>query len=478
MQALQAKMASTTAPTRSPTRGAEGLADFIPRITKGYSVPRHLLPLIALIERARVESIRAIVSMPPRHGKTETELHGIAWTLMRDPWRRVAFVGYAARFAEKQSRQALRIARRAGVPLAEDATSRKDWRTGVRKGGVWATSIDGQITGEGFDLVFIDDPIKNRAAAESATYRDTAYEAFKHDILTRIEPNDDGVPGSIIITQTRWHEEDLAGRLLKEGGWENICLPAIDDEGTPLWPERWPLVELERIREELGGPDGYGWSSLYQQRPIARGGALFGDASFYDPSALPRAGYRLSIGLDFAYSTRSQADYSVCVVLMEHAGVCYVLDVCRAKCAAPEFAATIARVRNEYQGASMQAFVGGTELGIVDMLGADPYNLAIAVLPAREDKGMRAQPVAAAWKAGKLLLPRSAPWLDPFLSELKVFTGRHDAHDDQVDALVSAYHPFAPSANTMRMTETDLDRFAKMQRPLRFSSSSADDWDD
>lgn len=407
-------------------RAKRSLMDFVPWASPRYVAPKHLQPFVNLIERAeRGERVLAVVSAPPRHGKTEIEVHAIPWMLRRDPAKQIAFIGYAARFAEKKSRKAREIAKQVGVPLANDSASKQDWRTGVEDGGVWATSIGGQLTGEGFHMMLVDDPVKDRRTAESPVYREHIYDWFNDTAFTRLEPK-----GSCIVTQTRWHTADLAGRLIADG-WENVRLPAIDDKGNALWPERWPVERLRRIQTKLGE---YGWASLYQGQPFPRGGKVFRDACFYE--GLLEAGFRVSIGADFAYSEKSRADYSTIVVLAELEGDYYVLDVYRERVESPKHAAALRLVQLRY-GVPVHAYIGGTELGVVSFMGQ--AGVRIRVLPARGDKFSRAQPVAAAWNAKKILMPVDAPWLDAFLEEFGEFTGVRDRHDDLVDALAAAF---------------------------------------
>ena len=106
------------------------LADFVPALSPKFMRPDHLKPLTDLFQRIALgERIRAVVSVPPRHSKTETLLHAIAWLLLQDPSLQIAYASYAARIAEKKSRRARELARKAGVALAQDAKSRSDWRT-------------------------------------------------------------------------------------------------------------------------------------------------------------------------------------------------------------------------------------------------------------------------------------------------------------------------------------------------------------
>src|SRR4051812_20644637 len=125
------------------------LLDFIPRLSPNLESPQHLKRLTDVFERiARGESVRVVVDVPPRHAKTETLKHGVTWLQVQDPSLQVAYASYAGRISEKKSRSMRELARRAGVPLAVDAKGRQDWRTNVEDGGLWATSVDGPITGE------------------------------------------------------------------------------------------------------------------------------------------------------------------------------------------------------------------------------------------------------------------------------------------------------------------------------------------
>ena len=184
--------------------------------------------------------------------------------------------------------------------------------------------VGGPITGKGADILIIDDPVKNAEEANSQTYRDKTWEWYQSTAYTRLEPK-----GAIILIMTRWHEDDLAGRLLKhmQNGtgekWEVINLPAIAEEndllgrkpGEPLWPERYDLKELNRIKDTTGS---YWWSALYQQRPQPPEGGLLKRSwiKYYQPHELPHL-EELDIyqAWDLAISTKETADYTVCTTV-------------------------------------------------------------------------------------------------------------------------------------------------------------------
>lgn len=392
--------------------------------------PTHLLPLIHEIERAEHESVRALVSVPPRHSKTETLLHAVAWWVARHPEKTVAYATYGDRLTKSKSRLARDYARAAGVELRDDGSALNEWRT-PQGGGALFTSIGGPFTGQGCDLLIIDDPHKDRAEAESQIIRDTVYDWYRGTSYSRVEPG-----GGIIVCHTRWHPDDLIGRLLRDAdeSWRRVFLPALSDAGEPLWAERWPAAELERKRVGVGP---YEWASTYMGEPRPRGGAVFDDVRFYDK--LPEGkSFRVTVGLDLAYSAKTHADWSVAVVLAEYDGTYYLLDVVREQTTPSEFAKRLRQIHASHPGARWLWYTSTTEAGLADLLRKE-CGFPLLGEVAKADKFVRAQPVAAAWRDGKVLVPSGAAWASAFVSELASFTGVNDKHDDQVDSLAAAF---------------------------------------
>jgi predicted phage terminase large subunit-like protein len=363
-------------------------------------------------------------------------LHFVAWLLAQDPALQIVYAMYGATIAQKKSRKAREYARLAGVPIAEDASSRADWRTGIADGGVWACGVEGALTGEGADIIIVDDPVKDRAAAESALQRQAVYDWWNDVGSTRAEPS-----ASFIVCLARWHQDDLGGRLIEQG-WEHLNLRALDEQGRALWPARFDATHLEKIREERGL---YTWASLYQGEPQAKGGQVFaGDAITYD--ALPEA-YALAGGVDLAYSERTHADYSVAVILARAGDLYFVVDCVRVQETAPKFQARLAALQQTYPTAVWRSYLAGTEKGTADLMGHLGTNVG-AEKPIG-DKFLRSQPVAAKWNAGKIFVPKAAHWLNAFLEEIKSFTGVKDRHDDIVDALAAAHDALVTSNAAM-----------------------------
>jgi hypothetical protein len=225
-----------------------------------------------------------IVNMPPRHGKSWFLSKWCpVWYLENWPHKQVMLCGYGSNFAADWGRAVRNTVEqhkgRLCFELSEDSKAANRWRTN-KNGGMVTAGVGGDITGKGADLLIIDDPVKNAEEANSKTYRDNVWSWWTSTARTRLEPG-----GVIIIIMTRWHEDDLVGRLLNPeynadwASWHQINLPAICDtkepdllgrtEGDALWPERYNKEELAQIKRSVGEAD---WFSLFQQMPSRMSG--------------------------------------------------------------------------------------------------------------------------------------------------------------------------------------------------------------
>ena len=252
---------------------------------------RHLLYLDRRLRDLHAGRIkRLIVTMPPRHGKSELcSRYFPLWWLARRPRSEVAIVSYEATFAESWSRKIRDDADEFGHllgyrPMA-DSRSVSAWNT-TTGGLLHCAGIGGPLTGKGADLLVIDDPVKNHEEANSPTIRQKHWDWWLSTSRTRLSPT-----GAVLLIMTRWHADDLAGRLLEQDakgegeGWTVVNLPAIAEEGDQLgrepgealWPERWTLALLQQTRRVTDSPI---WASLYQQRPGQGGGSEWPDEYF------------------------------------------------------------------------------------------------------------------------------------------------------------------------------------------------------
>ena len=227
--------------------------------------------------------MRLIVTMPPRHGKSELCSHWLpVGFLIANPQKRVILASYEASFAASWGRKVresiAEIGALYGVALRSDSTAVDAWEL-TSGGGMVTSGVGGPITGRGADLMVIDDPVKNAEEASSPVMREKVWEWYRTVARTRLEPN-----ASIVVVMTRWDVDDLAGRLLASTGenWQVVNLPAVAEgrdaigraPGVPLWPERYDLAALGLLRS---GIQEDAWASLYQQHPNPSGRGFFFD---------------------------------------------------------------------------------------------------------------------------------------------------------------------------------------------------------
>lgn len=424
---------------------AEPFADYIARVSPALTpIPRHLQPLVRLVQASRHRPVFATVSEPPRGGKTTTLVHGLAWRVGLDPACLNFYVTYGDALATPVSRKVRKLVRNSSIKLASDAQGVHEWLT-HQDGGLKATSVGGPITGRGCNggLIVADDLIKGRKQAESKLYRDTAWDYFRDDMLSRME-----VGASVIVPATRWHEDDIIGRLLRDPlglEWTHINVPAVADadgnavderihpDPIPYWPEGGydlPALAKARARGE------YGWWSLFQGMPRPKGARLFGEPSRFELAKFDWTGKRGGIFCDPAATEDTKGDHSAIVVCaMSGYGdktEMWIVDVWRDQVLIPVLCRRLRDKQQRFRLMIAVEAVAGFK-AVPQMLRDSDPNLRIIEIHPTQDKFTRAQPCSAAWQAGRVHVPIDAPWVDPFLSEMQLFTGVEDAEDDQAD---------------------------------------------
>lgn len=434
--------------------GVESLMDWIPIMSPTFSSPRHLVKLAEALVRSQFEPVYCTISIPPRHSKTETLLHYVPWRLHRDPTTEIAYCTYEANLAYTKSRRMREMAEATGVQFNKAARNVKEWQT-TQGGKLIAAGVGGPLTGRGCKLLIIDDPLKNREEAESPVIRNKIWDWFTSTALTRVEPG-----GSVIVCHTRWHDDDLIGRIKSEwssedSGWTHLSAPAIEEiqqlDGSikrrALWPSRWPLEELDKKRRLVGE---YDWAALFQGQPRPKGGRMFRAPSRYDLPMIAQEDkpYKIIIGADPAATEKTSSDYSVAVVMavsgefntLDFKGD--ILEVYRDQVEIPKFVARLKDLAVKWGAPIAVEAVAGFK-AVPQMLRNLDKRLKVIEAPALGDKFTRALPVAAAWNDGRIRLPHASadhPWVSDFISEVEKFTGVKDAKDDQVDALAHAYN--------------------------------------
>lgn len=440
------------------------LTDFKRVMYPRYRHARHLQELDEVLTAAslcaetggRDGLSHVIVSMPPRDGKSLTASRLFpAWHLGRNPDHRIIEVSYAANLTKKNSRWARNfIASQQyrqmfpNVRLSRDSKSVEAWDLAGAEGGMEAVGVGGSLTGKGGHLIIIDDPIKNRAQAESATYRENLWEWYTDDLYTRREPG-----AAVLLIMTRWHTDDLIGRLLERepGKWYELRLPAMAEENDPigrakgeaLWPERFPLKELENIQSTLGP---YGWAGLYQQQPVPSTGGLFDTEKIEVINYVPECTEVVRF-YDLAVTAKRSSDYTAGLKLgVTRDEEFIILDVWKDQKELPDVQKLITQTAH-IDGRDVRIRLEAEKAGIVSLqfLLRDPAMrpYTIDAVPPVGDKFTRAGPVASRVNAGRFKMVRGG-WNRAFLEELALF-GASAAHDDQVDALSGAYDMLAGS---------------------------------
>lgn len=408
-----------------------GLMDWIPTVTAGYAKPLHLAPLVHLLEEMGRRPLRAVSSVPPRHGKSETIIHGIVWHLLRHPEWLLAYVSYGDTLVSAQSRRCRRLAQECGVELADDSKSVHEWRT-KQGGGLVAQSLMGGLTGRGFKILIFDDPVKNMEEARSEVVRDKVFEEWQATATTRLEPG-----GSALVNATRWHWDDLIGRLEADRSYERFNMPAISGEPPnekALWPERYPLDVLKQIRGD-GGSVGVGrrvWQALYQGDPSPDEGSIFNPAWFKRYNSLPTID-AIVLVVDGAWKTGVGSDYSVIAtwgVSYSLQGY-YLLDVWRARVELPELLHAIRDQHEKWKPRAVLIEDAASGIAAIQTLQRETRFAVLAVPTKGLAKETRAERVSPLCESGRVWIPAVAPWVADWVEEHRRFPA--GANDDQVD---------------------------------------------
>jgi len=400
------------------------------------------------VEAGRIT--RLVITLPPRSLKSHmTSVAFPAWTLGRDPSRKIICASYSDTLAATFSRQSREV-------MASDWYRRTFQRTKLRRssetelettqGGLrLATSTGGTLTGRGGDILILDDPMKAEDAL-SKPARDRVREWYANTLVSRLN---DPSTGAIVLVMQRLHLDDLAGHLLAQGGWTHLDLPAIAPEdrlvalghnrtfqwraGARLHPERLSATVLDERRTAMGE---WNFSAQYLQAPIPADGNLFKRAWFKTDDPPPDAdgyGYVLQ-SWDLAFSGGANADYCVCVTAFVRGARIWILDVMRERL---EFGEQLRRYEEHalrWKPREILIERAANASAMLDQVRAleKPGVPSPLLITPRGDKQARAIAATPAVERGDVLLPESASWKDAFIDELCAFPG--GSHDDQVDA--------------------------------------------
>ena len=387
--------------------------------------------IIDHVEKVLAGEIKKLmIFMPPRHTKSETVTVRLpAYILERDPTQRIIVGAYNQTLAEKFSRKTRRIAA-PRVALATDRTAVSDWETEAG-GGVRAAGVGAGVTGMGANLILIDDPVKSRAEANSETYREKCFDWYTDDLYTRLEPG-----GAIILIMTRWHEDDLAGRILASEdapNWTVVNLPALAEandplgreEGEALCPERYTREALLAIKKVMGS----GFEALYQGRPAAAEGEIFLREWWRYYKEAPQI-KRVVLSWDTAFKDKEENDYCACGIWGWDGVNHYLLDRWKEKATYPVLKRTAKALAKKWGPRAVLIEDKASGQSLIQELTVET-DMPVLAIPVDKDKVSRAHAVTPTIEAGKVYLPENAPWLQDFIDELANFP--NGSHDDDVD---------------------------------------------
>ena len=411
----------------------------------GMEPAKHHLQILDALEGVSSGKTRQLMLLLPPGAAKSTYASRLfpAWWLARHPRSAVISACHTARLAEHFGRGVRGLLDEhsdwLGVKVAGDARAagRFVTETGAEYFGV---GVHGAVTGRRADLALIDDPIRSFAEAESFSAREHLWDWFRSELVTRMKPK-----GRIVLIMTRWHCDDLAGRLIEQGGWTTLRLPALAEANDPmgramgaaLWPEWEDVAAVEAKRAMLGERQ---FAALFQQAPQREGGQVFDPRLLRLVDCVPDGVGVRAWDLACTADGSGDPDWTVGVKLVRDArGTVFVDDVIRFRAVSGEVTERI-RATAVMDGTNVAVGLpqdpGQAGKSQVMFLTQVLAGFRVVATPETGAKFVRAMPVASQVTSGTVAMRRAA-WNGAFLDELASFPqGRKD---DQVDALARAF---------------------------------------
>jgi predicted phage terminase large subunit-like protein len=427
------------------------------------------------VERGEVD--RLMIRMPPRMGKSELAARSFpAFCLGRKPWRQFIAASASGDLARDIGRDVRNVVSSEGyqlifpnVVLSPDAKAAGKWTTS--QGGAWySVGVGGDVLGRGAHILLVDDPFGSMEDAQSSTMRDRVWRWFNGTMLNRLEPN-----AAVVIIGHRLHEDDLQGRLeerMRAGGdfdrWEIVELPALAEEGDALgrevgealWPERFPVSALERIRANMFGRD---WSALYQQRPVAE------DGEFFLVDNMPVRDVSDVVGRVRAWDLAGSrdGDWTVGVRLGRTRDNKFVVEHVVRFRGTPDVVEhrVLETATGDGRAVKVSLPKDPGQAGVHQVLSLTRLlaGFNISASPETGDKVTRARPFAAQVNVGNVALAGGV-WVDCYREELRSFP--HGKYDDQVDASSRAFMELSAVRGPMTVSAEVLE-WASRRVPRR-----------
>jgi predicted phage terminase large subunit-like protein len=443
---------------KAAQRAQDSFMEFVSRVWPSFIHGAHHQKMAAAFEEvASGQCKRLIINMPPRHTKSEFASYLLpAWFLGKFPNKKVIQTSHTAELAVGFGRKVRNLVDQdiykeifSGVGLQADSKAAGRWAT--NKGGEYfAIGVGGAVTGKGADILIIDDPHSEQEAALAEInpeIYDKTYEWYTSGPRQRLQPG-----GAIIIVMTRWSKKDLTGQVLKNSAqrsgedWKVIEFPAILPSGKPLWPQFWPIVELEALKTELPHSK---WMAQYQQNPTSETTAIVKREwwQVWEGDDPPWCEFTL-MSWDTAFEKNNRADYSACTTW----GVFYkeddtgtpqaniiMLNAFRARMEFPELKQRAIEEYREWQPDSVIIEKKATGAPLI-------YEMRAMGIPVQEftpsrgnDKISRLNAVSDLFASGRVWVPNTH-WAEEVIEEVASFPAGE--HDDYVDSVSLAMMRF------------------------------------
>jgi predicted phage terminase large subunit-like protein len=417
---------------------------------------------------------KLIIVEPPRHGKSEQSSRRLpAKILGNNPNAKIINVAHTASLARSFNRNVQRIIDSDSYQELFPNTKlhSKGLKTAVRgsnlrnsdmfeivdhEGYYCSSGIDSNVVGKGADYLILDDLVKGVKEAFSKVTQKFIWEQYQASLSTRLEKD-----GSILILTTRWNENDLVGKLLREEGdeWVVLSFPLIKDtplnhndydfreEGEVLWENKYNLEFALKIRENTSR---YWWASLWQGKPVPEGGSVIKEDWFgrYDRLPDKKEWIRVVQSWDTAFEVGEENDYSVCSTWLETKTRYYLLHVWRKRVTFPELKKQVPILYEKFKPPGeigMEVIIEQKSSGHSLIQEMRTTHIPVKAIKVDRSKKIRLEAASPTIEAGKVLLPYDAPWLADF--EEEIVQGLHGVHDDQIDTMTQAINHMKGNAN-------------------------------
>jgi len=444
------------------------LLDFGSLLYPRFQAPAHIMYIAELLEQIEAGTLRNLcVSVPVRHGKSVlcSQIFP-AWYLGRHPTEPIILTSHAESLAVINSRAAKRLVEDErwpfeGVRMSSDSSAVGRWNV-TQGGGVYAVGVGGSITGRGANVLIVDDPLHDGL---SEAERESAWRWFREVAVPRLDPG-----GAIIVVGARFTGDDVVGRIADSDSaseWTFVRLPALAEEGdplgrslgAPLWPERVSLEEIERRRALMASA---AFEAQFQQNPLPAGGLIFRSEwfqNFYDVAPGRYSAFRC-LAIDPAFTAKKTSDASAISCWATNGRQYFLLDSVAKRLEFPDLVKIVREKYFELKPHIILIEAAASGHSLAQSLSTEA-SLPVTAIAPRGDKVTRANAITVLFETGKVLLPRSAPWLDAWLQEhLRFPSGRHDDMVDTTSLALSYLSEHNLAAEIGRERESQWSRFS------------------